>query len=513
MDTLVLSISNINPNPRNARAKREYTKAELKDLITSIREHGLLQPLVVTPVDDTYTVLAGHRRLAAMKALKATRVPCVVLDEQGGGAGLAVLLTDNAQHRAVDPILEAGTVESLVESLKDQRQPHDRAAAMLGKSVAWIRARMRLTTLSPSWCKAFANPEHPISQFPVGHLELIAAVSESVQESAFQDWSGWWDEGVPLREEIKRMVAELTCDLAEVPWDTDATDLLPGAPACAACPKRDSVQGSLFASVGGVRQAKGDRCLDATCFEAKRRAVIYGVIDMAREKHGDKLRVEVPWAYRDIPMPDNLKVHREHELTPLTKVKGGMPVLRLSKMKVAYMGMASRSANGTTGAGARPIQANGEAKPKSLEERRRGLTKRRLVRALDLLITYILVYGTGPSVDPDGDRYDAYVTDNAKELDALAKEPSSKVKAPALITRIRLWNRVREPLARSLRTFGGVSLAGAQRLADTANSVCRRSGMDWSSQFVGPATDAIPEPASWAKLNEDGTPKRKRATN
>lgn len=79
--------------------------------------------------------------------------PCVVLegDEQ---ESLAVLLGENASHKAIDPLREASAVAKLVEGFADEKHAYDRAAAVLGKSVAWVRGRMRLTALSPAWRKS-----------------------------------------------------------------------------------------------------------------------------------------------------------------------------------------------------------------------------------------------------------------------------------------------------------------------------------------------------------------------
>jgi len=152
-----LAADSLRRHPSNARSQGAYTKAELADLAASIREHGLLQPLVVTPDGDSYVILAGHRRHAALKLLKFQDASCIVLDANEQ-MSLAILLSDNGQHRPVDPLHEAEAVAKLVETLADQDHPHDRAAAVLGKSATWVRARLRLCTLSEAW-RADARPE------------------------------------------------------------------------------------------------------------------------------------------------------------------------------------------------------------------------------------------------------------------------------------------------------------------------------------------------------------------
>ncbi len=99
MKTESLPLSHLKRHAQNARHKGEYRKADLADLIASIREHGLLQPLVVKRNGAGYEILAGHRRHAALKALKAKDAPCIVLDPEDDKAALAVLLTENAQRR------------------------------------------------------------------------------------------------------------------------------------------------------------------------------------------------------------------------------------------------------------------------------------------------------------------------------------------------------------------------------------------------------------------------------
>lgn len=262
-----LSVTSLRRHASNARAKTDYARPELADLVASIREHGLLQPLVVAPDDDTYVILAGHRRHAALRQLGTETCPCVVLegDEQDS---LAVLLGENASHRPVDPLREAAAVAKLVQGLADEKHPYDRASAVLGKSASWVRGRMRLTALSEAWRKAHADADNPVSEWPIGHLELVAALPAPVQDEVLEEWTAFV-ESIPTTAELRASLARCTHDLSKVPWDRDATGLVEGAPACSACPFRASAQGVLFAD-----DNKTDRCLSAPCFESKRRATI-----------------------------------------------------------------------------------------------------------------------------------------------------------------------------------------------------------------------------------------------
>ena len=94
MRTSILRTASLHRHPSNARDSREYTKKEVADLAASIREHGVLQPLLVTPAGDNYTILAGHRRHAAAALLGLKEVPCVVLDGDEQGRKVPTILRE-----------------------------------------------------------------------------------------------------------------------------------------------------------------------------------------------------------------------------------------------------------------------------------------------------------------------------------------------------------------------------------------------------------------------------------
>ncbi len=516
MNYVRLAVERLRRHFANARSKREYTKQEVADLAASIREHGLLQPLVVTPDGDNYTILAGHRRHAALVSLGMKEAPCVVLDgdEQ---ASLAVLLGDNASHKPVDPLREAAAVAKLVDGFSAEKHPYDRAAAVLGKSASWVRGRMRLTALSDAWRQAHADPESPIHEWPVGHLELVAALPVPVQDEVLEEWTAFV-EGVPLAAELRASLARSTCDLAKVPWDRDAAGIVESTAACSACPSRASAQGVLFAD-----DTKGDRCLNAPCFEAKRRATVAARIVEAQAKHGAPLRVESTYGLEDVPVPEGVRVHREFDLVPRPKGKGGFPVLRLRTLEVAYMAEA-RAASASSSrdeARAKP------AVPKSLADKRVDLEKRRQIRAIELfrgsllgvrvdvgtekhpeeitppapqvpalldVVALVLVYGTGPCLG-SGDPTDGRPSGSGL-VTAIAEFRKTTPKDD-LGTRTRLWDRVREPIARALRIIGPAKPHAVADLASQAEAVCGVCELDWVGGFLRPATEAVPEPRSW----------------
>jgi ParB/RepB/Spo0J family partition protein len=513
MKTTTLPVASLRRHPDNARTKSDYSNGEIADLVASIKEHGLLQPLVVAANGDGHQILAGHRRHAALKALGVETVPCIVVtaDEQGS---LGVLITENATHKAVDPLREAAAVAKVVEGVADEKRPYERAAAILGKSVGWVRDRMRLTALSPAWRKAREDAESPIREWPVGHLELVAALPEPVQNEILEEWTTFESSGVPLLADLKASLARSTCDLGKVPWDRDAVGIVDGAPACSACPFRASVQGVLFAD-----DSRGDRCLNAPCFEAKRRATVAAQIVAAREKYGETLRVEVTFGLEDVPVPDGVKVHREFDLVPRSKAKGGFPVLRLRSDTVSYMGEAQEAKSARDSG--RPTKRAG---PKSMAMKRTELAKRRQVRAIEVfrgsllaravvvgpekhpkkitppepktpdlpdLVALVLAYGTGSAIS-------AEAHESPETLSETLTRVRAKGEKPAAETRQALWDRVREPIARSLRILGPMRPEQVDELAKQASAVGALCGLDWEREFVAPATVAIPEPRAWS---------------
>ena len=106
-----IAIERIRSNPHQPR--KRFAEAELATLTASIREHGVLQPVLVTETLQGYQLIAGERRLRAARAAGLERVPVIVrqLDEQ---AQLEIALVENLQREDLDPIEAAHGFRRLI---------------------------------------------------------------------------------------------------------------------------------------------------------------------------------------------------------------------------------------------------------------------------------------------------------------------------------------------------------------------------------------------------------------
>ena len=140
-DAQVVTIDQIDPNPYQPRGK--LAAADVKELTESIKEVGLLQPILVVQKKDRYLLVAGHRRLAAAKQAKMKELPCIVRQLTEADL-LRYSLIENLQREDLTPLEEAKSIQQLIETLKlDYRS----LATLIGKSKSYIGYRMALLDL------------------------------------------------------------------------------------------------------------------------------------------------------------------------------------------------------------------------------------------------------------------------------------------------------------------------------------------------------------------------------
>jgi ParB family chromosome partitioning protein len=165
----------IRPNPRQPR--RAVDAEALRELADSIREHGVLQPLIVSPepFGDGFALVAGARRLEAARLVGLTTVPVIVriTDEQ---LRLELALIENLQRADLSPLEAADGYRQLTE---DFGLSHEEVAARVGKSRAAITNTLRLLRLAPAARQALG--EGAITE---GHARALLSLSSSQAQSA-----------------------------------------------------------------------------------------------------------------------------------------------------------------------------------------------------------------------------------------------------------------------------------------------------------------------------------------
>jgi ParB family chromosome partitioning protein len=141
---LQLPIDTIVRNPRQPR-KSEFDEKDLKELADSVREHGIIQPLIVSlGEDETYVLIAGERRLRAAKLVGLKTVPAIIRQASDREL-LELALIENIQRAELNPLEEADAYRQLTE---DFGLSHEEVAQRVGKSRPAVSNTLRLLDLS-----------------------------------------------------------------------------------------------------------------------------------------------------------------------------------------------------------------------------------------------------------------------------------------------------------------------------------------------------------------------------
>jgi ParB family chromosome partitioning protein len=146
-------IEYLRPNPRNPR--KNFSDAELEELAASIKERGIIQPVVVRAVrgaKDAYEIIAGERRWRAAQRAGLHDVP-IVLVEATDSEALELAIIENVQRSDLNPLEEAGGYQALASEYKHS---HEDIAKIVGKSRSHVTNTLRLLKLSEP-IKAYIN--------------------------------------------------------------------------------------------------------------------------------------------------------------------------------------------------------------------------------------------------------------------------------------------------------------------------------------------------------------------
>jgi ParB family transcriptional regulator, chromosome partitioning protein len=222
-----IPLAGIRPNPNQPR--RHFSDAELATLAASIREHGVLQPILVTETIDGYQLVAGERRVRAAMEAGLDRIPAIVrhLDER---SQLEFALIENLQREDLDPIEAAHGFRQLVNVFG---LTHEDIAARVGRARSTVANTLRLLDLAPVVQEAIAE-----GRVTEGHGRALGGLSVEHQEHVL---GAVIDQDLSVRqtEELVRRVRE--------PKPTREPD---AAPASTSDPELERVEEDLRRALG-----------------------------------------------------------------------------------------------------------------------------------------------------------------------------------------------------------------------------------------------------------------------
>lgn len=232
-------------SPTNPRGT-DFKGPAFDDLVASVKEKGVLVPVIARPKGERFEVVAGNRRLRAAKLAGLAEIPARV-ENFSDEEAREVQIIENLHREDVHPLEEGEAYRQLVETAKLEIAS---IAAKVGKSENYVRQRLFLTNLIPAVAKAYRKGE-----IEDGHAVLIARLSANDQARTFKTMYTDWTVG-ELKGWIERNIYS---PLERQPWLTmkDAEKVVGK---CVEC-KPTNV--SLFGAV------KAGACTDLKCWTRK----------------------------------------------------------------------------------------------------------------------------------------------------------------------------------------------------------------------------------------------------
>lgn len=162
-----VEISRVRPNPKQPR--RIFDEEKLDELAASIREHGVVQPILVRPVESGYELVAGERRWRAAQRVGLEKIPAIVREFTPEQV-MEIALIENLQREDLNPLEEAEAYRTLIEEFK---LTQEELARRLGRSRPQISNTLRLLNLPPEVQQRVAA-----GALSMGHAKVLLGVTD-----------------------------------------------------------------------------------------------------------------------------------------------------------------------------------------------------------------------------------------------------------------------------------------------------------------------------------------------
>ena len=167
---IVASINEVKPNQTQPR--KEFDDQAISELASSIKEKGILQPLVVRTIESGYEIIAGERRWRAAQRAGVTRVP-VIVKEASDREVMELALIENLQREDLNPIEEAIAYQHLID---EYEMTHEDVSRQIGKERSTITNQLRLLRL-PEEAKAALIA----GDITAGHARAILSIESPAE--------------------------------------------------------------------------------------------------------------------------------------------------------------------------------------------------------------------------------------------------------------------------------------------------------------------------------------------
>ncbi len=160
--------------PGRAQMRREFEPMAIEGLAESIRQSGVIQPVVLRPCGDYYELLAGERRWRAAQRAGLHEIPAVIRPDIDDDEAVVLGLVENLQRESLTPMETALGLKILAEQLD---LTHGEAAERIGKSRVYVTNFLRLLNLAPTVQKIVNE-----NRLSMGHARALAALKPREQE-------------------------------------------------------------------------------------------------------------------------------------------------------------------------------------------------------------------------------------------------------------------------------------------------------------------------------------------
>lgn len=302
-----IPLDHIADSPLNPR--RSFDETKLAELAVSIGQKGVQQEVKVRPLPgDSFELVYGHRRVRAARLAGLTEIPAVVV-ELTDQEVLEEQLIENGQRDDVHPLDEADGFRQLHEDFK---QSIEEIAAKVGKDKSYIYKRLKLCALGEEARESFLEGRiSPAVAYMVARVppELQVAALELTHDYEYRDGKQQL-EALGAADVAARFRQKLMVELANAPFDLADANLVAGASACIACPKRTGNQPDLFGDVKGP-----NICTDPSCFKKKQDAGVKLRLGEAKKSGARVLTKEEAkkvWPYHSASSPNGFVELTQH---------------------------------------------------------------------------------------------------------------------------------------------------------------------------------------------------------